>query len=450
MKLRSKLLLLASLLLLSGIALTACTDNWGAPYPSLDEQGYTVSVKFDANGGVFAGTNDVTVVDVFSPANAETGADGKKQFHLLSPDDPLRKEGAFTISRTGYFLAGWYTERALRTDEGGTPLDECGVPTSVSGKEQGYTYKGLWNFDTDTLDLTIDGTESSETPALTLYAAWIPYLHYEFYTDTGAYVDAVDLINLDAPAWNETSGKMDLKRFPARSGMTLDGAFLDAACTVPMTETIVGASYVDYETGTTSTPSVKIYTKWLTGDWFRIHTAKQFFQNSRPDGNYVLCADLDFSDTVWAPALANGRFTGSIHGNGHKMSNISVVQGDVSKTSGGLFGTLDASAVLENVTFENVSYTVGAGSRMQGASFGLLAGTVADGATLSDFRISGVLCISEACYPQSDYRIGLLCGIGNLPDIDLSGITCRPAEENTDKITIEVDENGSVTVEFVA
>lgn len=448
MKKRFKYLIATSLLVLAVLALSACAGNWGTPYPSLDEQGYTVSVKFDANGGVFAGTSDVTVVDVFSPANAETNAKGEKEFSLLSPDDPLRKEGAFSISRNGYFLAGWYTERTLRTNESGAPVDEFGVPTSESNKEQGYTYSGLWNFDTDTLKLKIDGTETSETPVLTLYAAWIPYIDYEFYTESGDLIGTTELIDLDLPAWDENSGKMDLKRFPDRDGMTFDSAYLDTALTVPLTEKINGTDYVDYTTGTTSTEKIKIYTKWLEGDWFKIYNAKQFFNNSRLGGNYIICADLDFSDTVWSPTMATGKFTGTILGGGYKFSNITVVQGDASKTSGGLFGSIDEGATIENVTFENITYTIEAGSRMQGASFGVLAGSVSDSATLSGVAVTGTLYISENCYPQSDYKIGLLCGSGNTANIDLSGISCLPAEEGSEKIGIEVDENGTVTVTF--
>lgn len=444
-----KHLITAALLLLAVLALTACAGNWGTPYPSLDEKGYTVSVRFDANGGVFAGTNDVTVVDVFRPDDAATNAAGEKEFPLLSPDDPLRKEGAFSISRNGYFLAGWYTERTLRTSDGGAPLDEYGVPTATSGRIQGYTYKNRWNFDTDVLSLKLDGTESSETPVLTLYAAWIPYVNYEFYTESGEALGAAQLIDLDVPAWDEGTGKLDLKRFPGRDGMTLDAVYLDSTLETPFTEKILGTSFVDYETGTTSCESVKLYTTWLNGDWFKIYTAKQFFQNSRLSGNYILCADLDFSDTVWAPALTTGKFTGSIVGNGHTISNVTVVQADASRTSGGLFGAIDEGASITDVTFDGISYTIGAGSRMQGASFGLLAGSISNSATLDGVSVSGTLLVSEECYPQSDYQIGLVAGSGAPESIPTSGITCRPAEEGTERISIEVEADGSVTVTFL-
>lgn len=449
MKLTIRSLLVLILALSAAVLLTACGGNWGTPYPSLDEEGFTVSVRYDANGGVFAGTNNVTVVDVFSPAGMTPNANGEFEFPLLTPDDPLRKEGAFSISRTSYFLAGWYAERTPRVNAEGTPLDEFGVPTAVSGRPQGYTYADRWDFENDTLKISAEREGSSETPVLTLYAAWIPYFEYEFLTDAGERIGSVSGIDLEAPAWSESTGKLDLKRFPDRDGMTLDAVYLDESGTVPMTEAIRGESFVDYETGTTSTESVKVYTRWIDGEWFKIHTAKQLFQNSRLGGNYILCADLDFSDTVWAPVFTTGRFTGTIVGNGHTIRNVTVVQGDASKTTGGLFGTIDASARISDVNFENVSYTVGAGSRMQGATFGLLAGTLSDGATLENVTVSGALLISEECYPSSDYRIGLLFGSGAVPAVSQENVTCRVAEEGSEKIAVAVAEDGTVTVTFV-
>lgn len=438
--------LLSGLLLFAVLAVAACSANWDPPYEALNKSGYTVSIKFDANGGVFAGTNDVYIIDVFNLEDAQKGV------YLLEPEDPLRAEGAFDISKNGYFLAGWYSERNLRVDENGQALDEYGVPVSQSGREQGYTYSGKWDFDTDKFTVSDDTEYSSETPAVTLYAAWIPYFSYEFYAEneTGefSYLDSYSAIDLEIPEWNENTGKLDAKNFPSRDGYTVDAVYLDADKHENLTEKISGAErFVDYETGTTSVESIKIYTTWLEGNWFKIYNAKQFYNNSRLDGNYILCADIDFSDDIWSPTLTKGKFTGKIIGNGYTISNINVVQADNSQLFGGLFGTVEDSAVFENVRFENITYEINAGSRMQGATFGLFAGTVSADAEFKDFEISGSLIISNNCYPQNGYVIGLFCGAGGYGDIDISGISCA-ANDDADKITVETDENGSVTLIF--
>lgn len=442
----------AALLICTALCLCGCSDNWEAPYASLDQDGYNVSVRFDANGGMFAGINDVYVVDVYNTANGVVGSDGTVGFYLLKPEDPIRAEGAFTVSRNGYFLAGWYTERSLRVDENGEALDEYGVKCSISGKEQGYTYSDLWDFDKDLVTVDPSENHSAEKPVTTLYAAWVPYINYDFYSvdasGTSTYLTTVQSIDLEIPEWSTKSGKLDLKKFPESEGFTFDAAYLDAALTQPLTQTIFGAeNYVDYTTGTTSTTSVSVYTTWLEGTWYKIYTAEQFYKNSRLDCNYMICNDIDFSDTVWSPTLVKGKFSGKIYGNGYTISNINVIQADNSTVNGGLFGTLESGAVIQDLKLENVTVTIGAGSRMQGASFGLLAGTISEDASFSNVHITGNLYISKNCYPQSDYTIGLLCGTGRPEGIDYT-IGCAAAEDNTELITVSVSEDGDVTVTF--
>ena len=448
MKKLIKICVSAGLLLMAILAATSCSGNWDPPYEDLNKNGYNVSVKFDANGGVFAGTNDVYIIDVFNSADVTDG----KGVYLLSPDDPLRAEGAFSISRNGYFLAGWYTTREARVNDKGEALDDYGVPVSQSGRPQGYTYGGKWDFESNTLSVESGAVLDSATPVQTLYAAWIPYFNYEFYVenDTGEFelVDTEATINLEIPQWSEKTGKLDSKSFPEREGYTFDSAYLDKSKSELLTENINGADkYVDYETGTTSTEKVCVYTTWLEGSWFKIYTADQMSANSRLDGNYILCTDIDFAESVWSPTLAKGKFTGKIYGNGYTISNVNVVQGDNSQLFGGLFGSVDSGAVIDNVKFENISYEISAGSRMQGATFGLLAGTIASDAVLTDVTVSGKLIIGASCYPQEGYVIGLLCGSGTFADVDSTNISCSVAE-GVENITATTEENGTVTVVF--
>lgn len=444
--------LLPAVLLMLALTLTACSDNWEAPYASLQENGYDVCVRFDVNGGLFAGTKDVSVVDVFSLKNGKTNSDGSVSFYLLNPEDPARKEGAFAASKNGYFLAGWYTDRSLRVDADGQPLDDYGIPCSQSGRPQGYSYSGLWDFSADTLNVDANATFSADQPVLTLYAAWVPYINYDFYMvdDTGtAYLSTTQGIDLEIPEWSERTGKLDLKKFPDPDNKTFDAAYLDEALTQPLTDTIFGQeSYVDYETGTVSTDSVKIYTTWLEGNWFKIYTAQQFISNARPDGNYMICTEqLDFEGSVWPPALVKGKFTGKIYGNGCTFTNITAVQGDNSQIYGGLFGSIENGAVITDVAFENVEFTIEAGSRMQGATFGLLCGSASPGAVFENVTVTGNLFISPNCYPQTDYTIGLLCGSGSCEGVRYD-IGCAVAEDNNDAISVTVHDDGSVSVTF--
>ena len=217
--------------------------------------------------------------------------------------------------------------------------------------------------------------------------------------------------------------------------------------TIPLTDMLSGE--IDYEAGISNKNTFRIYTKWLEGNWFKIHTAKQFVQNSRIDGSYIICADLDFSGEIWNAGLSKGLFTGTILGNGYTFSNITVTQTDISQSRGGLFGAIDGSARIEDLSFESITYTLNVGSRITAPTFGLLAGTISETATITRVSVSGSLVISEECYPSEDYRIGLLSGNGITADIDLSGITVSVSPEGSDKIAILVNEDGSVELSFL-
>jgi hypothetical protein len=444
-----KLILLLTALITAICILTGCSQ-WELPYEDLDREGYTVSVRFDPCGGAFANTENVQVIDVFSLDEAMTNTVGDYLFKLLSPDDSRRGDRAFSISRNGYFFAGWYRERTPRTDASGNPLDAYGTPTSESGLEQGYTYNGLWNFNEDRLTVSA-GTYSSEEPVMTLYAAWIPYFNFEFYVknEQGSYelYGKEQLISLTLPEWNTGTGRLDMNDFPAIEGKTFVSAYLDEAQTKPVSGVVSGD--IDYEHGVSATEKITLYAEFAEGEWYRITSAKQFAA-TKLSGCYYIEADLDFTGVNWSAALAGGAFTGKIYGNGHKFSNVSFIQADNSKTNGGLFGSIASGAVVKDIAFENISYTLGAGSRMQSPVFGLLCGTLSEDAVLENVTVSGSeFIISGDIYPQ-DYTLGALIGAGGKGGIDASGVKVSLAEGAEAKLSFVRDEaTGEITLTFL-
>lgn len=447
-KIKLTALFAAALCLL--LVLSGCSQ-WELPYEGLNSEGYTVSVRFDPCGGAFANTENVQVVDVFRLADAKKDASGNYQLKLITPDDSRRGDRAFSISKNGCFFAGWYRECSPRTDASGNPLDAYGRPTSESGLEQGYTYSGLWNFESDTLSVP-EGNYSSEEPLMTLYAAWIPYFNFEFYVqnESGSFdlYESKQLIELDIPAWDLSTGKLDMNSFPEIDGKTFEGAYLDEAMTKPVTEKLTGD--IDYEHGVSATEKICVYTKFAEGEWYRISTAEQFVKNSKLGGCYYIEADLDFTGLNWSAALAGGAFTGKIEGNGHKFSNITFIQADNSKTNGGLFGSLASGASIRGVSFENIKYTLGAGSRMQAPHFGLLCGQLSADAALDSVSVSGSeFIISGDIYPQ-EYTLGALVGNGDNRGVSLSGISVKLAEGAESKISITSDPaSGEIALTFL-
>ena len=228
--------------------------------------------------------------------------------------------------------------------------------------------------------------------------------------------------------------------------MTFDQAYTDEAMTQQITSSLKGN--FDEEHGILAhSGTVKVYTEWLTGEWFHIYNAKQFYTNAKSDGHYVLHADLDFSNQIWKPALSFNAFTGSIIGNGHTVKNVNAVQNTSARDRqeyGGLFGQIAAEAVIKDVTFENVSYTLMEGSLAPQSYFGLLAGAIDDGATLENVTVSGILKIDSKRYP-ANYNLGLLCGTGTHGNISTENITA--VEINGDTETpLTVDPNTGLLI----
>ncbi len=411
------------------------------PYAVNDSENFNVSIKFDANGGTFT-DNAPVIVDSYNISGMAVNAEGKVEIPLLAPDDENRDKDAFTPTKNGYFLAGWYLQRTESADADGNVT---------------YTYAEKWDFSADRVQVDPAGEYTSEVPVMTLYAAWAPLYEIEFYTlDSGELLGSYTFdptlgAEVQVPAWDIESGAMDMFKFPNREGYTYNGAYYDKEGTSPVnSEVLKHPGTLNEEDGTVTDAKLQLYVDWLPGEWYRISSAKQFVENFSLDGSYELLADLDFTDEIWPTAMMYGSFTGTIRGNGHTISNVQITQTDNAKLNAGLFGQLTETASLTDVSFENITFTLKNGARMAGTSYGLLAGTVADSAVLTNVNVlNSCLQIDSGCYfGTDDYTIGLVCGMGS-PAVDYSGITCQATGDAPENVVISVTEN-TVTVEFVA
>ena len=410
------------------------------PYALNDAENFNVSVKFDANGGFFT-TNTAVIVDSFNVAQMPKDGEGKAQIALVAPDDAIRDKNAFAPINNGYFLAGWYTERT----EAGT--DALGNPA--------YTYGGKWDFEKDTVAVDPAAQFTSSEPVLTLYAAWIPMFEIELYDLASG--DKLETVSYDPtagkelliPAWDKETGAVKMNSFPEKAGYTFNGAYLDAEGKQKIeTEAIAHSGTVDFATGTAKDSVMKLYVDWMEGEWYHIYNVEQFLDNASVTGSYVIHEDLDFAEENWPTALMHGTYSGTIEGNGHTFRNVTFEQTNNSKINSGLFGQLTETAKITDLNFENVTFTIKGGSRVAGASYGVLAGSVSEQTVLSGVTVTGKLQIDSGCYfGTDDYTIGLICGMGTT-DIDPAGITCEAVGDAPETVVITV--NGTdVTVEFV-
>lgn len=439
MKRKNKSLLIALVVLLVAAAFCGCAAEQSA-YEKNNEEGYTVSVRFDANGGFFT-TNTSVIVDSFRIDDLPKDASGNAQAALLAPDDAARGNDAFAPAKSGCFLAGWYATRTETT----------GADGQVT-----YTYADRWDFDTDLLSVATDKTYDSQEPVMTLYAAWVPMFQIEFYNlSDGSLIDIYTYDpstaeTLYAPAWNAETGALDMFRFPTVSGHTFNCAYYDAEGTQKVEgETIAHTGVVDYTTGVANNGTMKLYLDYTEGEWYRIYTAEQFISNASVNGSYEICADLDFAGKIWPTSLLYGNFSGTILGNGHTLRNIEVAQTNNSKINAGLFGCLTENARLSDITFENVSLTIQAGTRVAGTSYGLFAGTISDTAVIENVSLlNGLLLVDSDCYfGVTDYTIGLVCGMGNSNVLEQAQISCEATGSAPETVHITVID-GQVTVEI--
>ncbi len=440
MNLKMKTTLTVLTLLAAIFFMTACSSEEN-PYQVNDAENYNVSVKYDANGGTFT-TNTSVIVDSYNISTMEKNSKGEVEIALLSPDNSLRGNDAFTAVKSGHFLAGWYAERTESTDREGNPV---------------YSYSKQWDFTNDLLTVDANQTYTAEEPVVTLYAVWVPMFEIEFYSlDSGEYMSSYTFNpsqgnEIQVPAWDEETGKINMFDFPGKAGYTFKAVYKDENGS----ELIDGESFthpgtVDYATGTAKNEVLKLYVEWQEGEWYHIYNVEQFLNNANVSGSYIIHADLDFEGEIWPTTLMYGNFSGTIEGNGHTFKNINIEQTNNSKVNAGLFGHLTETAAISGLTFENVTFTIKAGTRVVGTSYGLLAGSISSEAIFTDVVIkSSVLQIDSACYfGASDYSIGLLCGMGDASVIDYSGITCKAVGDNPESVVLSVEGN-EVTVEFV-
>ena len=441
MRLKLKTIITVCVLLVCVLALAGCSGAEN-PYAANDRQNYTVSIKFDANGGVFT-TNTSVIVDSYNLQQLSADASGKVQLALRSPDDASRGNDAFAPARNGYFLAGWYVGKT-------ETLDDSGNPVTV--------YSDRWEFDSDRFAVDPSKTYTASEPVLTLYAAWVPLFEVEFYDRASGQLlhtlqyDPTINEGIAVPAWNEKTGDIDMHDFPKKDGYTFDGASYDADGSQPVnTEYLQQLGTVDYTNGTAKNATTKVYVDYMEGKWYHIYNVEQFLDNASVNGSYVIHADLDFAGKIWPTSLMYGNFSGTIQGNGHTFSNITATQTNNSKVNAGLFGQLTENAVITDLKLSNATFTIQSGTRVVGTSFGLLAGTISEQATITGVQIenSTLQIDSKAYFGVDDYVIGLVCGSGNAAAVDHSGIICQATGENPGSLSIQTDGN-TVTLEIIS
>ena len=345
MKLRKKAISAVCLILAAMLLVTGCSAPKN-PYQINDEQNYNVSIRFDANGGLFS-TNLSVITDCYNITNMQQNGAGEIEIPLLDPNDENRGDvESFEAEKDGYFLAGWYTNR-------------------TEGGDGEYVYSGKWDFTKDRLKVDPNGKYSAEEPVMTLYAAWIPSFKFEYYDyNTGDKLGETSFDPLKSqgvyrPRPSKQTGRMIMGEFFEREGYTFKNVYLSMESTEPITaDTIKHGGLVNLENGTGKDSVKKLYVDWMEGEWFHVYSAEQFTKLAATDANLIISDDLDFSNANWPSSLSNGTFTGKIIGDGYTIKNLK------SDLSGKLFNQIGDGALIENLTFKFIKGTKDQGMDM--------------------------------------------------------------------------------------
>ena len=409
------------------------------------EKGYTISVSYNANGGSFLNRPGITVMDMFNPADYEDTKDAEGAVHIkltepTNPQRPTSSSDSITLTLQNHFFAGWYQTRELKLVNG-SPVDANGralteqedgtyVYTDTLTSEKptvglpSYNYSGYWDFEQD----TIAYKEGDGKVEMTLYAGWVPYYEFHYYyQNNGVWEQLTNVTSFDykttnvegsktfdhdtiwLPQWKDgamnyeyTYANKNPFKFPKVTGKTFEKAYTDEACTQEIAETLEHHGVLLLSEGESKALVVEnriqnVYITLSEGEQYHIDTAEQLVKYANADGYYEINGDLEFNaETAWPTAFSGGVFTGKMYGkDGAKITMKNIVANyAVDRDYGGLFGKVAKSAVIDNITFENVTVDFSfIGNRNHGAQFGLFAGVIEEGATVKNVAIDGLMRI---------------------------------------------------------
>lgn len=446
MNIRTKVILLLALVLVSVLLVTSCGEE--PPYEEYDENGYRVSVRYDANGGIL--TDGVSIImDTYSLGSLPE-KNGVKVIQLTDPENVAVRGDVnkFVPDRNGYSFVGWYAERTEVIDENGNVT---------------YKYSKKWDFKKDRLEVDPNGEYSSSNPVITLYAGWVPNVTVEFYllSNPNLLVGTKENIvaggTIDVPRWDVNMNDMFMGDFPEIDGRTYIAAYTDPEGKNRITgETLTHTGIVDDENLTVENPVMKVYVDAWAGEWNYVYSYADFYRHKASngsgfengfdlEGNYVVMADIDFLEIpsvdptlipnvyyTWEQSNVTGAFSGKLVGitkdNGErvKIMNVNFTQAYYTPPKyNGLFGEICAGAVIENIDFENIIMNIDQGSRAMSVGYGLLAGKIDKNATINNVSLTGTIKISASCMfnKGGQIMIGLVCGDGYNHEIDYSGVT---------------------------
>ena len=409
-----KILIAAAVMVTSLAAGVFASCKNGADQEELTkEAGYSLCVTYDANGGMF-GTPERTyaLVKENSLAPAPGYVDAKTQASIKIPTRRNHQliaeavdDGDEDTNEETYYTKSWFV---AQTDEAGNVVYEG----EGENRKAVLLSEEPWDF-----------TKDKVTKDITLVAQWREVFRYvlcvtepdengkpvekelrSFIVNPGDLI-AHRLYNKDSES-GEYVRRADYIRLSVRKYTFLDFYFdaaltdaFDLAYTHPgsreITETVI-----DPETNVSTeqiveTNDVKIYVKYLAGDYDLISNVNK--EELSSTSKWYLLEDVDFGGMVWD---CLDEFKGEIYGNGFAIKNFTVQSNAMKPETGkdfrphSIFGEING--ILENLTLENVTLSVKASAygenvigeqRVSFIAYGFGENGVIDTLTVKDCKI---------------------------------------------------------------
>ena len=342
-----KLFGIIAVLLLAASVVAGCS-NAAAEYKN------NLRVVYELEGGVYG--NSTRPVDFYY--NYARGGE-----YAIGD---IEKVSNKKVTRTGYFIEGWYTQRT----------ENDGV----------VTYDGKWDFEKDKVTFGADGKVSYSGKTgenlVRLYACWATNVSYEYNVgyvdDNGSFVKLATVETLVDIPFGEEKSTIEKKELDKREGYTSLGRYYkyDAAAEDGKGEELTDDFVLEQSK---EDVSLDIVADYIKGDYRVVREAKDITSNASVDKKanrmLYLMNDVDFGGARVDFMIYNG-----IKGNGHKLSNFTIRVTD-RKTEGNfdgsenyfvevsMFGDIDGGEITD-VTVENVSIGVRAqGDRIRQVYF---------------------------------------------------------------------------------
>ncbi|MBQ2768895.1 MAG: hypothetical protein IJF44_02840 [Clostridia bacterium] len=177
-------------------------------------------------------------------------------------------------------------------------------------------------------------------------------------------------------------GSMKKIKFSEADPCTALAYYTDPACT----QLLEG----DIEALPNQEEDTVIYAKFIEGKWSVVKTSddvKSMMTNLYSGERYYLFNDIDYTGAALKPS----NFGAELQGNGHTIRGLKFVVAQ-ENTTYSIFRDIRATAIMENVSFEDVSLDIN--MHTQSTSHYFVCNSIADGAVVNNVSVQGKMTIA--------------------------------------------------------